>query len=99
MYSAAFTDQELSVFNLFEINSPEDILKYVLILVKQLEYDRNLFRISVFNEHGATEISEEWGKSYFKNFRLIEASANQNYTHGFKNLKHLSLFEVNWQYV
>lgn len=99
MYTAAFTDQELSVFNVFEINTPEDILKYVLILVKQLGYNQNLVRISVFNEHGTKEISEEWGKSYFNNFRLIEASANQSYTHGFKNLKHLNLFEINWQYV
>jgi hypothetical protein len=99
MYSAAFTDQELTIFNIFEINSLEDILKYLLILVKQLEYNRNLVRISVFNEPDAKGINEEWGKSYFNNFRMIEASANQSYTHGFKNLKHLSLFEVNWQFV
>ncbi|MFT7364885.1 MAG: hypothetical protein ACI9UV_003100, partial [Algoriphagus sp.] len=99
MYSAAFTDQELSIFNIFEINSLEDILKYLLILVKQLEYNRNLVRISVFNEPDPKGINEEWGKSYFNNFRMIQASANQSYTHGFKNLKHLSLFEVNWQFV
>jgi hypothetical protein len=99
MYSAAFTDQELSIFNVFEINALEDIIKYILVLVKQLEYNRALVRISIFNEPSIQGISEEWGKSYFNNFRMIEASANQNYTHGFKNLKHLSLFEVNWQYV
>lgn len=98
MYAAAFTDQELSIFNLFEIDSLEDILKYILIMVKQLEFNRKFVRISVFNAHGARGITEEWGKTYFNNFRLIEASANQYYAPGFKNLHHLNLFEVNWQY-
>ncbi len=98
MYAAAFTDQELSVFNLFQVEGLDDILKYIFILIKQLEFDSNHVRVSVFNSNGIKEIGSDWGKSYFKNFRLIEASANQNYTHGFKNLKQLNLFEINWQY-
>ena len=99
MYVAAFTDQELSVFNLFEIDSTADMLKYLLILIKQLGFDRNHVRISLFNSPSTKVISEELGKTYFNNFRFIESSTNQNYASGFKNLKHLNLFELNWQYV
>ncbi|QYH39129.1 MULTISPECIES: DUF3822 family protein [unclassified Algoriphagus] len=99
MYVAAFTDQELSTFNLFEIQSKEDILKYVLILIEQLHYDRNHVRISVFGIPAKSEITENWGKQYFQNFRILVPHANQNYSHGFKHLKDLGLFEVSWQYL
>jgi len=33
------------------------------------------------------KLAKSGGKSYFYNFGMIEASANQNYTHGFNPLK------------
>ena len=98
LYAAAFTNQELSVFNRFEIAGKEDILKYALILIEQLGYDRNLVRINLYEATKASEITEEWGSGYFQNFRLLTPHANQNYTHGFKHLKSLNLFEANWQF-
>jgi len=98
MYVAACTNQELAAFNLFEVKSQEDILKYVMILIQQLKYDRSHVRITVLGFDPALNITQDWGKSYFQNFRIIEPISNQNYTHGFKNLKSLNLFEVNWQF-
>ncbi|UZD22830.1 DUF3822 family protein [Algoriphagus halophytocola] len=98
LYAAAFTNQELSVFNRFELSGKEDILKYTLILIEQLGFDRNLVRINLYGATKSSEISEEWGSAYFQNFRLLTAHANQNYTHGFKHLKSLNLFEANWQF-
>ncbi|SIN69782.1 DUF3822 family protein [Algoriphagus halophilus] len=98
IYLAAFTDQELSVFNIFEIQDKADILKYVSILIAQLNFDKNYVRISLF---GATEqngISEDWGKSYFHHFRMMTPHSNQNYPHGFKHLKSRGLFETYWQF-
>lgn len=98
IYIAAFTDQDLSVFNFFEISEKEDILKYVLIMIDQLNYDRNHVRISLF---GATEdsgITEAWGKEYFQNFRLLNPHVNQSYSHGFKHLKSENVLEAYWQY-
>jgi len=99
MYVAAFTDQELSAFNLFNIGSKDDILKYVLILIEQLKFQRNLVRINIFGVPSKTDITEDWGKEYFQNFRILTPHANQNYSHGFKHLKDLGLFEVAWQYL
>ncbi|WP_026954602.1 DUF3822 family protein [Algoriphagus vanfongensis] len=98
MYLAAFTDQELSTFNLFSISSKEDILKYILIVIEQLGYERNLVRINLFGVPANSDMTEDWGKEYFLNFRLLKPHVNQNYPHGFKHLKDLGLFEVSWQY-
>jgi hypothetical protein len=98
IYISAFTDQELSLFNIFEISATEDILKYVLIAMDQLKFDRNHVKVSVF---GATEdsgITEVWGNDYFQNFRLVNPHSNQNYSHGFKHLKSENVLEAFWQY-
>jgi len=98
IYAAAFSNQELAAFNIFSINSKEDILKYALILLEQLKFDRNHVRISVFGATDASGITENWGKEYFHNFCLLAPHTNQNFTHGFKHLKSVNLFETNWQF-
>ncbi len=98
IYAAAFSNQELAAFNVFDIDSKEDVLKYALILIEQLKFERNLVRISIFGATHQSGISESWGKEYFHNFRLLAAHANQTYTHGFKHLKSINLFETNWQF-
>lgn len=98
MYAAVFVDQELSAFNMFEINEMEDILKYSLILINQLKLDRNYVRVSIFGASQENGITEEWAKLYFSHVRLINPHSNQNYSHGFKHLKSVNLFETNWQF-
>lgn len=98
IYAAAFSNQELVAFNIFSVDTKEDILKYALILIEQLEFDRNHVRISIFGATSENEITEAWGKEYFYNFRLLTPHANQNFTHGFKHLKSVNLFESNWQF-
>lgn len=98
LYAAAFSKQELAVFNIFTIDGKEDVLKYSMILLEQLKFDRNHVRISVFGATKESGITEQWGKEYFHNFRLLTPHANQTFTHGFKNLKSINLFETNWQF-
>ena len=98
MYAAAFTDQELVVFNMFDIKTEEDILKYILILIEQLKYDRMHVRITILGFDPSLKMTEDWGRTYFQNFRIVTPTSNQNYSQSFKNLKSLNLFEVNWQF-
>lgn len=98
MYAAVFVDQELCAFNMFEIADKEDILKYSLILTNQMKLDRNHVRLSIFGASEMNGITEEWCKKYFHHARLINPHANQNYSHGFKHLKSVNLFETNWQF-
>jgi hypothetical protein len=98
VYIAAFTDQDLSVFNIFELESKEDVLKYILIVMNQMKFERNHVRVTLFGANDKSGITEDWGKDYFQNFKLANPHANQNYTHGFKQLKAENVFEANWQY-
>lgn len=98
IYAAAFSNQELAAFNIFSIDSKDDILKYALILIEQLKFDRNHVRISLFGATSENKITEDWGKEYFFHFQLLSPHANQNFTHGFKHLKSVNLFETNWQF-
>ena len=97
-YLAAFTDQELSVFNRFEVETKEDVFKYVLILMETLQHDRNLARVTLFGATDKSGITDDWGKSYFSNFRLIRPHANQNYGHGLSQVKAPTIFESFWHY-
>jgi hypothetical protein len=98
IYIAAFTDQDLSVFNIFELQTKDDVLKYVLIVMNQMKFDRNHVRVTLFGATEKSGITEEWGKDYFQNFRLANPHANQNYTQGFKQLKAENVFEAYWQF-
>lgn len=98
-YLAAFTDQELSIFNRFEVETKEDVFKYVLILMESLKHDRNHARVTVFGTTEKSGITEDWGKSYFANFRLIRPHANQNYGQGLSQEKAPVIFESFWHYV
>ena len=98
IYLAAFTDQEISVFNIFEIKSREDILKYISILITQLGYEKNHVRITVYGATEHYEVTENWAKDYFLHFRILRPHSNQNYSHGFKHLKSGGLFEAFWQF-
>ena len=97
-YLAAFTDQELSIFNRFEVETKEDVFKYVLILMESLQHDRNHARVTLFGTTEKSGITEEWGKSYFTNFRLIRPHANQNYGYGLSKDKAPTIFESFWHY-
>ncbi len=97
-YLAAFTDQELSIFNRFEVETKEDVFKYVLILMESLQHDRNHARVTLFGTTEKSGITEDWGKSYFANFRLIRPHANQNYGHGLSKDKAPTIFESFWHY-
>ncbi|WP_338224351.1 DUF3822 family protein [Algoriphagus confluentis] len=96
-YLAAFKDQELNLFNMFEVEAKEDLLKYIFIAMEELAFDKNHARISFFGLDEANGISKEWLEDYFYHVRLIKPHANQNYGNGFKNLKSEHLFEARWQ--
>lgn len=98
VYIAGFTDQELAVLNRFEIQDKADVIKYILIMVEVLKYDRAHVRVSIYGATDQSGISNAWGSSYFANFRMLKPHANQNYSHGFKHLKTENLFESYWQY-
>jgi hypothetical protein len=97
LYLGGFTDQELSVFNRFEVANKEDVLKYTLILMETLKHDRNHARVTLFGASKDNGITQEWGKEYFANFRLLQPHSNQNYGSGLTQNKAPAIFESYWQ--
>jgi hypothetical protein len=66
--------------------------------METLQHDRNLARVTLFGVTDKSGITDDWGKSYFSNFRLIRPHANQNYGHGLSQDKAPTIFESFWHY-
>ena len=98
-YLAAFTDPRCLPILFISKQTKEDILKYTLILMESLRQDRNHARVTLFGSTEKSGITEEWGKSYFANFRLLQPHANQNYGPGLSQDKAPSIFESFWHYM
>ncbi|MFM7629784.1 MAG: DUF3822 family protein [Algoriphagus sp.] len=99
LYLAGFTDQELIVFNRFEVTSKEEVLKYILIGLHTLQHDRNHARVTFIGSSESLEISESWAKEYLGHVRLLDPAANQNYAAGFVKKNLPPIFEAYWQYL
>jgi hypothetical protein len=57
-YLMGFTNQELTLFNKFTIESKEDFLKYTLGVANQLNFNRVFCRISVFGDSASYGIEK-----------------------------------------
>ncbi|MCE2707475.1 MAG: DUF3822 family protein [Bacteroidota bacterium] len=99
LYLAGFTDQELVVFNQFEVESKEEVLKYILIGLHTLQHDRNHARITFIGSSESLGISESWAKEYLGHVRLLDPAANQNFAAGFVKKNLPPIFEAYWQYL
>ncbi|MCH6234177.1 DUF3822 family protein [Cognataquiflexum rubidum] len=95
-YLIAFTNQELTLFNKFEIENKEDFLKYTLGMIHQLNFNRMFCRISVFGDTSFYRIEEEWGNLYFKNFRISIPFSNIQYQEGTEVFQKPEIFESFW---
>jgi hypothetical protein len=96
-YLIAFTNQELSLFNKFEIQNKEDFLQYLFGVVHQLNFNRAFCRISVFGDSNRYGIDELWGNLYFKNFKISTPFSNIQYHEGAEIFQKPEIFESYWE--
>ncbi|MCH6200891.1 DUF3822 family protein [Aquiflexum sp. LQ15W] len=96
-YLIAFTNQELSLFNKFDIENREDFLKYSLGIVHQLNFNRVFCRVSVFGDTSIYGIDESWGNLYFKNFRISVPFSNIQYHKDTEIFQKPEIFESYWE--
>lgn len=95
-YLAAFSKQELVLFNRFEISDREESLRYITGVLQQLAFSRIHCRISVYGASENYYIDEIWGNLYFRNFKLGIPHANIQYLEGTEVFQHPSKFESYW---
>jgi hypothetical protein len=97
-YLAAFTNQELSLINRFELNNKEDLLEYISGIAHQLQFDPKLYGVSLFGETENLAISNSWGEMYFWDFKIQNPNPNQNYKEGLHNFNASTLFEYYFEF-
>lgn len=97
-YLAAFTNQELTLFNRFEIDSKENLLDYISGIAHQLSYNARHYRVSIFGETEGLGITSSWGEQYFWNFKLPTPFLNQSYHEGTLLFKDPKLFESYYEF-
>ncbi|MFD2033934.1 DUF3822 family protein [Belliella marina] len=95
---AAFKNQELASFNVFECENKEGLMKYLYGITHQLEFDRKYCRVTLMGEHAQLEIDQEFGNTYFKNFILSQPKPNQQYLAGAEIFKNSNFFESYWEF-
>jgi hypothetical protein len=98
-YLAAFSKQELMVFNRFEADNKDTLLKYTLGIIQQLEFNRKLCRINVLGDFKSIGIDNEWGEIYFKNFKLTIPQPNIIYHKSFDKTLESAALETSWAYI
>lgn len=98
-YLAAFSNQELMVFNRFEAFDKEDILKYIFGVIQQLNFNRKLCRINFLGDAESMEINKVWGENYFKNFKISIPQSNIHYHEGPDKILQSPAFESRWEFI
>lgn len=97
-YLAAFKNQKLTVFNVFDCDDRDSLMKYLFGITNHLNFDRKYCRVTVFGEYAALDLDQEFGRTYFKNFVLDQPKANQQYQLGAGIFQNSNLFEAFWEY-
>lgn len=97
-YLAAFKNQELTVFNVFDCDDRDSLMKYLFGIVNYLNFDQKYCRVTLFGEYAALDIDQEFGRTYFKNFVFDQPKANQQYQAGASIFQNSNLFEAFWEY-
>jgi hypothetical protein len=95
-YLIAFSNQELTLFNRFEIENKEDFLKYTLGIVHQLNFNKAFCRVTVYGDSYSYGIGEDWGNLYFKNFKVSTPFSNTQYLKGAEIFQKPEIFESFW---
>ncbi|WP_373495690.1 DUF3822 family protein [Aquiflexum sp.] len=96
-YLAAFSNQEFVLFNRFDISNREDMLKYVMGITGQLEFNKNYFRLTIFGDASHHQIDNEWISQYFKNINITSPSPNVQYHDGAEKFQKPEVFESYWE--
>lgn len=96
MYLAAFAENDLKLFNRFELTSEEELLKYIFIVFHQINFARDYCKVNIFGNLSNFNSTKENLQNYFRH--VIEASpkTNINYLSGAESIKITKDFDTYW---
>lgn len=97
-YVAAFKNQNLDTFNVFECEDRDSFMNYLYGVSNHLDYDRKHCRVTVMGEFEQLEIDQDFGEKFYKNFKLTQPEPNQRYQDGAEIFKKSKFFEGFWEF-
>lgn len=97
-YLAAFKNNALTVFNVFDNQEKEGLMNYLAGIINHLDFDQNSCKVTLYGEYREIGINEDFGSTYFKNFVLDQPKANQKYQAGASIFQDSNIFESYWEY-
>ncbi|WP_143960369.1 DUF3822 family protein [Litoribacter populi] len=98
VYLAAFSSQELKLFNRFGVDNTEDLLKYLFVAFEQLNFDRNYCKVNLIGDLSALNTNLVELQPYFKNLIPITPRANTTYHTGAERIQETQRLETYWTF-
>jgi hypothetical protein len=96
-YVAAFSKQELVLFNRFEIKNRDEFLMYLFGITKKLGFEQKYCRFTLFGSKNDFDIKESWASKFFKYFNITDPEINQSYHEGTDSFSKTFHFESHWE--
>ncbi|KEO74738.1 hypothetical protein EL17_03410 [Anditalea andensis] len=96
VYLSAFASHELQVFNRFEVDSEEDLLKYLFILFKQINFSQEYCKVNILGDLKLVNSRKENLELYFRNIIVVDPSSNINYLPGAERIKDTKNLDTHW---
>ncbi|HSJ69447.1 MAG TPA: DUF3822 family protein, partial [Anditalea sp.] len=96
VYLSAFSSHELQIYNRFEVNSEEELLKYLFIIFKQLQFNREYCKVNVLGDLTAINSNRDSLEKYFKHIIEVNPTTNINYLPGAENIKTTKSLDAFW---
>lgn len=91
---AAFSSSELQLINRFEVDNAQQLIKYILMVIQQLNFDRTLCKVSVIGNLAKHQTSiQELGK-YIKNVHQQTPEHFINYSELNQKVAYQDYFET-----
>lgn len=96
VYLAAFASNELQLFNRFEVNNEEELLKYIFVVFHQLNFTRNYCKVNIFGDLSIFNSSRENLEEYFRHVIEVAPKTNINYLPGAETIKETKDLDAYW---
>jgi len=96
VYLSAFSSHELLIYNRFEVQSEEDILKYLFIIFQQFQFNREYCKVNVLGDLSTINSSRESLENYFKHIIEVNPTTNINYLPGAESIKSTKNLDAYW---
>jgi len=96
VYLSAFSQHELLIYNRFDVQNEDELLKYLFIIFQQLNFNREYCKVNVLGDLGIINSNKENLEQYFKHIIEVVPNTNINYLPGAESIKDTKSLDAYW---